>query len=64
VTRRAKLNRVLLSFSSWRGIVISGLSNGLPSRNSAYGAGHLAAFGFGFVLVAAGFWTLLKKHPS
>jgi hypothetical protein len=66
LTKRARLNRVLaVVLVLWGGgIVVSGFSNGLPSADSAYGAGRLAAFGFGFVLVAAGLWTLLKKQPS
>ena len=66
MTKRARLNRVLaVILVLWGGgIVVSGLSSGLPSGDSAYGAGQLAGFGFEFVLVAAGLWTLLKKQPS
>ena len=66
MTKRAGLNRALaVVLVLWGGgVVVSGLARGLPSGDSAYSAGQLAAFGFGFILVAAGLWTLLKKHPS
>jgi len=66
VSTRARLNRILaVILVLWgAGLVVSGFARGLPSGDSAYGAGQVSAFGFGFVLVAAGLWTLLKKHPS
>jgi hypothetical protein len=66
MTKRARVNRVLaVVLVLWGGgIVISGFSRGLPSADSAYSAGQLAAFGFGFILVAAGLRTLLNKHDG
>jgi hypothetical protein len=61
MSKRARLNRILgVIFILWGGaIVISGIAKGLPSGSSAYGAGQLTAFGFGFVMVAVGVWTLV-----
>ena len=66
MARRSRLNRVLaVVLVLWAGgIVISGLVRGLPSGDGAYGAGQLAAFGFGFVLVASGLWALLGKRAG
>jgi hypothetical protein len=68
MSKRARLNRILgVIFILWGGaIVISGIAKGLPSGSSAYGAGQLTAFGFGFVMVAVGVWTLVglrKRFP-
>jgi hypothetical protein len=66
MSSRARLNRVLaVILVLWGGgIVISTLARGVPSAESAYSAGRLTAFVFGFVLVAAGVRALVKKHPS
>jgi hypothetical protein len=66
MSNRARLNRVLaVVLVVWGGgIVISTLVRGIPSAESAYSAGRLTAFIFGFVLLAAGVRALVKKHPS
>jgi hypothetical protein len=61
ISKRARLNRIFaVIFILWGGgIAISGIVRGLPSGSTAYGAGQLTAFGFGFVMVAVGVWTLV-----
>jgi hypothetical protein len=61
MSKRARLNRIFaVIFILWGGgIAISGIVKGLPSGSTAYGAGQLTAFGFGFVMVAVGVWTLV-----
>jgi hypothetical protein len=66
MTTRARINRVLaVILVLWGGaMVLSGFTRGVPSADSAYSAGQLTAFILGFVMVAAGLWTLLRKRPS
>ena len=61
MSKRARLNRIFaVIFILWGGaIVISGIARGLHSGGTAYGAGQLTAFGFGFLMVAVGVWTLV-----
>ncbi len=61
MTTRARLNRIFaFLFLLWGGALIgSGIAKGLPSADTAYGAGQLAAFFFGFLLVAVGGRTLV-----
>lgn len=60
MSKRARLNRIFaVIFIVWGGaIIVSGLTRGLPSGSTAYGAGQLTAFFFGFVMVGVGVWTL------
>jgi hypothetical protein len=66
MTTRDKVNRLLaVVLVVWGGgMVLSGFARGLPSADGAYGAGQLAAFVFGFVMVIAGLRTLLSRRPS
>lgn len=66
MSSRGKLNRVLaVVLVLWGGgMVVSGLVRGVPSGESAYGAGQLAAFGFGFLVLAVGLWTLFKRSGA
>jgi hypothetical protein len=60
MSTRARLNRIFaVIFILWGGaIIVSGIARGLPSGKTAYGAGQLTAFLFGFVMVGVGVWTL------
>jgi hypothetical protein len=60
MSKRRRLNRIAaVVFILWgSAIIIFGMARGLHSGGTAYGAGRLAGFGFGFVILTAGVWGL------
>jgi Zn-dependent protease with chaperone function len=60
MSKRARLNRIFaIIFVVWGGAIITfGVAKGVPSGDTAYGAGQLVGFGFGFVILTTGVWSL------
>jgi hypothetical protein len=58
--KRTRLNRIAaVVFVLWgSAIIIFGMARGLHSGGTAYGAGRLVGFGFGFVILTVGVWSL------